>query len=250
MGSCIGPLTHTEKTAPTSPRATLTSHCFQKWTPLKIAILFNQSEAVGELLNHWQSVDVQDVRLAVKYGSAKIARVLYDSLQEEKEDLAIYPRDGNAVLINYDPEDLAYLVKQRVISPAWLLQQIGNHGNQMIELIPLVVSQGVPITQVLRTGLQLDNTYLVEWAVKQNPPLQQIDSSVSSPFMVAAEAGNTLLAKQLCTRMPYWATTITTNGWITSQQRDGQRRFCRLLIDAQTCCPMPLWKLFAMTMLI
>ena len=180
-----------------APRATLTSHCFQKWTPLKIAILFNQSEAVGELLNHWQSVDVQDVRLAVKYGSAKIARVLYDSLQEEKERLAIYPRDGNAVLINYDPEDLAYLVKQRVISPAWLLQQIGNHGNQMIELIPLVVSQGVPITQVLRTGLQLDNTYLVEWAVKQNPPLQQIDSSVSSPFMVAAEAGNTLLAKQL-----------------------------------------------------
>ncbi|MDX5385972.1 MAG: ankyrin repeat domain-containing protein, partial [Marinobacter sp.] len=180
-----------------APRATLSSPCFNKWTPLKIAIRFNQPEAVGELLNHWQSVDLQDVRLAVKYGSATLARVLYDSLEQEKDDLAFYPREGNAVLINYDPEDLAYLVNRRVISPAWLLNQIGSHGGEMLELAPLVVSQGVPITQVLRTGLRHDNPYLVQWALEQNPPLQQIDKTEPSPFMVAAKTGNTDLAKQL-----------------------------------------------------
>src|SRR5690554_331533 len=180
-----------------APRATLSSPCFNKWTPLKIAIRFNQPEAVGELLNHWQSVDLQDVRLAVKYGSATLARVLYDSLEQEKDDLAFYPREGNAVLINYDPEDLAYLVNRRVISPAWLLNQIGSHGGEMLELAPLVVSQGVPITQVLRTGLRKDNPYLVQWALKQNPPLQQIDKTEPSPFIVAAKTGNTDLAKQL-----------------------------------------------------
>ncbi|AMQ89363.1 ankyrin repeat domain-containing protein [Marinobacter sp. LQ44] len=180
-----------------APRATLSSPCFNKWTPLKIAIRFNQPEAVGELLNHWQSVDVQDVRLAVKYGSATLARVLYDSLEQEKDDLAFYPREGNAVLINYDPEDLAYLVNRRVISPDWLLNQIGSHGDKMLELAPLVVSQGVPITQVLRTGLRQDNPYLVQWALKQNPPLQQINKAEPSPFIVAAKTGNTDLAKQL-----------------------------------------------------
>lgn len=179
-----------------SPRAALSSKCMGNWTPFKLAIRFNQPEVVSLLLNHWQQVTAGDVRLAVQYGSASLARTLFDSLEKPNESLEFYPRKGDAVFTNYNAEDLKYLINKRVLDPRWVLYQIAKRDSQMIDMAPLIVEQGIPVTRVMAEGLRANNRRLVDWAIAQNPPLAQPNEVTASPFIVAAKAGNTQLAKR------------------------------------------------------
>ncbi|MFL1467320.1 ankyrin repeat domain-containing protein [Marinobacter sp. HN1S83] len=180
-----------------APQAALSSKCLDSFTPLGMAIRFNRPEVVAELLNRWQEVEVSDVRLAVKYGSATLARTLYDALPTQSEALELYPRTGSAVFENYVREDLEYLIGNRVISPIWALDTIARRGDELLHLAPLVAGQGVPLMRFLRYGLRLENDPLVEWVLSLNPPLPQWNDVDHSPFIVAAEAGATGLAKRL-----------------------------------------------------
>ncbi|WP_421841069.1 ankyrin repeat domain-containing protein [Marinobacter algicola] len=180
-----------------APQAALSSRCLDTYTPLQAAIRFNQPDVVAELLNRWQTVTTADVRLAVKYGSATLARTLYDSLEQEPEALEFHPREGSAVLEGYQPEDLNYLITKRVISPYWLALQVAGRGNELVELAPLVIGQGFPIVRLMSFGLRKGNEPLVEWVLSRSPPLPQRNQYDSSPFIAAAEVGDTELAKRL-----------------------------------------------------